>query len=209
MIGYSIRLWDSQLEVLSDFLGRAEQGYLCTSEPTDQLRRLYGIIGIEERSQIERDEHVFKGKYYFFVPDENMDAIRRALLDGEFSKQVPEDDLDVLRFVYERNRELRERHGIKQRYPRFTLTEVAGRTDRGRYGARESLRRLTGILCPCMRRHTVRFKSRRGGMLSKSKRYPVWLLPSVRENLAADMLLGSLPVSERNYRIERLDGDMR
>jgi len=188
---YSIRLNDEELKIVSRFLNgdktrtlkRGEAlGYkrygdlgpdeeFCNNIPHGllrQIRRLYGVLAINA---------VPCGRYYmyrdFYVPKSNLEASRDAQSTGIFEKDILPDDVNVLRFVYERSRELQQKR-MNGQYgqPKFHANEIHKRTGKD---AHQSLYRLTGMLAQVV---TCEGRRREPDVAEDGFFVSRWLLPT-------------------------------
>ncbi len=105
-------------------------------------RSLYGIIGPSESRGNSNNRHPING--YFIDPSLHKDA-NDALRNGVFHGEVNEENLPILKTLYERDKELRQQFRMAWN-PRFHPTEVGRLIDRSKEEARQGLERLTGIL---------------------------------------------------------------
>jgi len=155
---YVISLSEPDREMLSEFIFENPRGKLdstssCTEnlcfgsqtwspqQGTKMIRNLMGIIGLTERIGV-------RGRVWyssFYIPEVNFKALKTALKKGEFVKKVEKESLPVLKFVFDRTRELKERYGWNF-YPRFSQQEVSHQTNMGERNARANLTNLTGVL---------------------------------------------------------------
>jgi len=117
MVRYSIKLSRTQIEYL---LGESFTEELTMA--SDKLRKLYGIISIEEYYR----KALSHNRYRFFnLSAENKRLVEEAMENsGWFTKTFPEKDTEVLRYVYEKNKELREKYGENWN-PRFGEAEIS------------------------------------------------------------------------------------
>ena len=104
-------------------------------------RGLYGVIGVYDIGYCGNKHPI----YGYFVPDPLHETVNIALSTGTFSVEINEENLPILRTLYERDRELRQQFRMSWN-PRFHPTEVARLTDRSKEEARQGLERLIGIL---------------------------------------------------------------
>lgn len=195
MLKYSLQLQKQQLEILKIL---NENYYFANKKikSTDQIRRLYGIIGFNEYQS-----HKMKyPAYEFFIPTINENALKEAFENGGiFSKELKKEDLSILNFIYNKNRELRKK--IYFKYPRFSITEIYNNTKIKRENIKESLERLTGILCLCQQNGTSEFYNKRREMFDLfSTTKKSWLLHPSKNNLIEGILFG-IKTKGRNYRI--------
>ncbi len=158
------------------------------------VRSLYGILALAERPHTMRIEgrlYRWRRIDHIYVPEENREAVDIALkTNGLFGKEVENEDLPVLKSVYDRNKELRGQYG-NWLSPRFHVSEVARRTRREKADTRNSLTRLVGILA----KTTIRAKKELGApedsggsneMYSDSMHR--WFLPPARVKDAEKIL---------------------
>ena len=136
------RLPEKDRKIMEEYHSNREY-FEKNSRATKLVRSLYGIIGFERyRSN--------KWFYFhnFFIPNQNVDAINASLRSGIFSKEFPEDDLEILETIYKRNGELRK-IGIKRRHPLFYTTEIAKLSGREYKDTVKSMLNLIGLLGLC------------------------------------------------------------
>jgi hypothetical protein len=136
-------------------------------QATRIVRNLFGIIGILE------DPGKVRGvRYNFHIPPRNLKRTVSASKTGVFQGTVRFDDLPVLKFVFDRTRELKEKYGWGF-YPRFSVREVAKRTGISRDEVKTSLEHLTGALT-MTRVECNDEKSRNKWFISKARLPLVW-----------------------------------
>lgn len=148
------------------------------------LRSLYGIVRFEEQAKYSLNR-LGRGPFYdhYNVPAKHFRALETAFRnDGKFPVIFREDDVQVLRAVYERRQYLRERYGTDWN-PRFYVSEIAGRCEIKKKAAVERLERLEGVLARAtvmehkwsIFRETAFTKDAYDPVIA-----PVWFLPSAR-----------------------------
>ncbi len=147
------------------------------SRATGVVRRLYGIIGFEKCFGS-------RGFYFhnFLIPEVNEDPVKEAIGTGVFSKEFPEEDLDILRVIYERNEQLREL-GIKRRHPLFYASEISKLSGAPYKDVKDSLFRLVGLLGLCFEERS-RLSDGEVAVYS-TKRF---MVPRAREDLILNLL---------------------
>ncbi len=205
MIRYSIHLKKSQLDTLkklnkSQFDTWEEVGesfvYRRQLRSTDHTRRLYGIVGFWSHKNWMTG-HTF---YNFFIPSKNENALNKALNnEGIFSKELKEEDLPVLDFIYQKNKELRKNLNFK--YPRFTIKEIHKNTKLKKDLIRESLDRLTGVLCLSLEGGHSEHYDKDGDWGSYKTTREYWLLHTSKNNLVENLLYG-VKKNGRNYEVD-------
>ena len=172
MILFIRDLSDEQRRIVEE-CDKKRDSFGKNSRATKVVRDLYGVIGFERHS-------VYNGFHFhnFFIPNENVDTVKKSLRTGVFSKEFPEEDLGVLRAIYERNNQLRSL-GIKRRHPLFYVSEVAKLSDRDYVPAVESLLHLVGLLGFCLNKTS----NRRGSYFERR-----FIVPRAREELIDSLL---------------------
>ncbi len=179
LITYEIPLRETQLHLLASLTKDAQyspQGKRWRA--TDPMRRLYGIVGFTERWMLRLGP--IDTFYNFYVPQINQDAVAVAMDTKRFSKPFDGKDKPLLEFIYRRHCELRKDR--KYGFPRFTVKEVAKKTNISREKTKEGLDRLVGILAPVLKQKTKGFQQ-------------YWILPASREELAEKLIQEEIQMS--------------
>lgn len=152
------------------------------------VRSLYGILSLYEYPSFKFNR---KGKIlYYYLPHKNYAPVQDALNNrGIFKGKIEQRDINILRAIYNRDKELKERYG-KNWNPRFHETEIAKLSNKGKKSVRNSLDRLIGILAETNIQEIFELPSHDGDY-SNDFIYiykPRWFLPTARISTAKEII---------------------
>ncbi len=166
MITYSIKLNRPQIEYL------LEESFTDDfTRASDQLRRLYGIVKIKEYFFWKNPNAIVFYKFLHLSSEDRQLLEKARENNGWFTKKFSEEDTEVLRYIYEKGEELKEKYGNNWN-PRFREFEISKRLNISERSVRKSLDRLVGVLCP----------------LYSSFQKKAWFLPLARMPLVKEIL---------------------
>lgn len=175
------------LEMVMDSRKLMARGWAKKTKLSEhQVRRitagLYGLMGIREKRFLNRSNHPVK-RYELGLVKETWDGLWQAMAyDEPFRGTYEEKDFPVLKWMYERTQKLTKEYANGGNWrPRFHPIEAAKHTDLSVERTRNSMRRLTGVLCKITKRAPNVSMHHRPSM-------DVWMLPANHEDLALEVL---------------------
>ncbi|MEK6848159.1 MAG: hypothetical protein AABX65_00820 [Nanoarchaeota archaeon] len=145
------------------------------------VRNLYGVLGIVRE---HGKTHKYWYSHYIIPPENNLAVINAVSNNGIFEKELNGEDLDLLKFLLRRTREIKEgkKHGYN---PAFSVPRILNEFGGNRKEIRESLERLTGVLCHVYGPEVAPVQL---GDFEKYILYDNWLIPHIGFEIAEEVL---------------------
>jgi hypothetical protein len=163
---------DDALHMCAEILCKGEQKWKA-----DRLRSLYGIAAIIQ-GRSDKNQYLYKG---FVLPPENTKPALMAMKTGVFEKHLEHDDVVLLDYIRSKTEDISDGNHNQ----RFSTMQLSDGTGWEYLEARESLERLTGVLCHTYgpERLTIRLDGKKDDYL-----HDQWYLPNARMRLAKEII---------------------